>query len=188
MPVVKVLLSAALALVALSTQAACGDSGTYLTVGPEAALTILGSTEKREGFYVALGRARPNQRLSSSWLDGQLLYEAAFDVNRSSFNKSIHPSDRAGFTFDAVARTSPRRWRGFRPFAEVGFGLYFTNVSRDLNVEINSSPSVGFGVGFGRDGRDVILDVRLRHASNGGIHAPNRGQNMIQFSLSFRFG
>lgn len=76
-------------------------------------------------------------------------------------------------------------------FAEAGIGLstthpIFETDSKRFGTAFNFVDVVGVGRSFGA-ARPHELGLRLQHVSNGGIRAPNPGQNFVQLRYAASF-
>lgn len=185
--------AAALVLPALAPQLAMrptwtktGQSG-YVSLFPETALAVLGSYERREGFGFSVAEGYPAPKLRYRTVPAQFVVEVGGETLHGIPAPGVKGVDRAGFFATPFARYRGRTKQGFGMYVDVGLGLYFTNVSHDVDLEVNTSPVVGFGVATHAGKDEYLLGIRFRHASNGGIHRPNYGQNVIQLVLSARF-
>lgn len=105
------------------------------------------------------------------------------------------PSDqgRRGFTqMGLVPMFRFRLEQGRSPwFAEAGVGVsamdhHFVTRDKQFSTSFNFVDIVGVGRSFGA-GRGQELGLRLQHVSNGGIRAPNPGQNFLQLRYSAAF-
>ena len=163
----------------------------YTTANVSHSLLILGSSDIRSGggFSLAVGRRDPKLRLLRK-IEGELIYEGYFVETNTS-----HPSE----TFPAVNSTAfgflvttRYRWQ-FRPdtnfFADIGFGLQFTNhTSQDLRLNNNTTPTLGFGVEFRTSAKQsFLIGSRVLHASNAGRTNPNPGENLLQWYIGLRY-
>lgn len=69
----------------------------------------------------------------------------------------------------------------FRPYAEAGIGLSYTDFQVDgQGLRVNFNPQAGIGTEItAGDGPPWYTAIRLYHLSNGGLHHENRGMNAV---------
>lgn len=76
----------------------------------------------------------------------------------------------------------------FRPYAEAGIGLIYTDFQVDgQGLRLNFNPRAGVGCEYGANGRPWYVAVHAHHVSNGDLHDENRGINavLLQFGRTF---
>ena len=150
-------------------------------------LPIFGSAELRDGIAISFGYGIPSKRLRFRSVPGQAVVEVGGDHTHGLPTRALEPTDRAGFFANPFARFRGRTRAGVGAYFDLGLGPYFTDVSRDVDLEVNTCPIAGFGVALRHGDEEWLVGLRFRHASNAGIHRPNYGQNVLQLTLSHRF-
>ncbi len=77
------------------------------------------------------------------------------------------------------------RGRLFRPYAEAGIGLIYTDFQvKGQGLRLNFNPQAGIGTEIAAGSEDPwFAALRLHHISNGGLNKDNRGINSVVFAF-----
>lgn len=83
----------------------------------------------------------------------------------------------------------PLAIRGFRPYAEAGIGLIYTDFQvpgQGWRINFNPQAGIGTELHLGDAGRGFIA-LRAHHLSNGRLYKENRGVNSVAIQLGVFF-
>jgi len=121
--------------------------------------------------------------LGPSFLKGnfEILYEATYDY--------VLDQDRYGLGLSALMRYNFLWTDCFKPFFEVGIGVYHTNLSmEDFPNDFNflSQGGVGFNL-FVSSNVALQVDYRVQHLSNASLYKHNAGLNMYKGGLGIAY-
>jgi len=163
-------------------------SGWYLSGAVNFGQDIIGSEDTRRGGWYAIGVYRPEKRLAIRGLPAQLHVEAYYMFTKGGGFDNFPVDKMHSFGILATARYWPKLFRGVNTYFDLGFGVVSNSIkTQDLESRVNTTPTLGVGVGWALAECDVLLGVRLFHMSNGGTVGSNQGSNNIQYVLTVRF-
>ena len=104
---------------------------------------------------------------------------------------TVRPDQRAIVSFGAAVLyyLPPFAGPAFRPYAEAGIGLIYTDFQvRDQGLRINFNPQLGLGTEVVTgDFGNFLVALRLHHLSNGGLRSDNRGVNSLVLQVGRYF-
>lgn len=152
---------------------------------------VMGSSERRniEGLFWAyseeFNRFRFRGYPATFHLEFGLDFSHGFGADTSVGHYG--PNDRVGFSLLPMLRWHGRPKNNTGLLVGLGFGLYFSDPSADLNSAVSTMPTMDIGLyhSTGRDEWQMFL--RWRHSSNGGTKKPNDGQNAFLLGFGFRY-
>lgn len=150
---------------------------------------ILGSEDVREAFGLGYGYGRPEPRLRRGSVTAQLVYEGYYEQSSSVEKYDVGHLHTYSFGVLGYGRWFwPKDKQGRGMFFDLGWGFQYANQSsHDLDSQVNSTPTTGFGATFPVGERDFLIGLSLLHISNGGTKKPNRGQNQLLVTFGVRF-
>lgn len=160
------------------------DNPFYVRFGPSFGQPVIGSEDTRRGGYYAVGLERPEPRLTYRGSRGTLQVEGYYLFTKGG-GLDGHPVDRMHSYGLLATAKYPNHWiKGWNTHLDLSFGVVYNNITtQDLDSHLNTTPSIGAGVTFGR----FDFTVRWYHASNGGTDGNNQGTNQIQYLISVKF-
>jgi hypothetical protein len=148
---------------------------------------FLGSEDIRQGIGFSVAYAKPEPRFRFRSVKAQMVLEAYYNPT-TSINEPTSPDTRAAGIL-TMARWHGRRdqyGQGF--FFDLGWGFQLADRRTiDLDSRINSTPTIGVGTTFPLGNQELLLGLRLLHASNGGLVGRNQGSNQFMLTFGVRF-
>ena len=148
---------------------------------------MVGSWERRAGGVLGYETWRPEPRLRhffGSHVDAVWSYYGMYHSGRDG-RYAPDPTWAAGFTFGYRKSWEDAQGRGVACELYWG-GLQGDRGSRDLPSSLNSPPGVELSWLHPLGAREMNLDLRYEHISNGGTYSPNRGENFFLLLLDFK--
>ncbi len=182
----------ALLLVSVTTCHAQEDiatkSGWFFSTAANFGQDFIGSEDTRRGGWYSVGVYRPEKRLAIRGLAAQLHVEGYYMFTKGGGFENLPVDKMHSYGILATARYWPKVFRNVNTYFDLSFGVVSNSITtRDMESKINTTPSIGAGVGWTLKECDVLAGVRLFHMSNGGTSGANQGSNNIQYILTIRF-
>lgn len=148
---------------------------------------VLGAEDIRQGGGLAVAYAKPEPRFRFRRVKAQMVLEGYVD-RLTSVNEPTSPNTKA-VGFLTMARWHGRRdqWgQGF--YVDLGWGFQVADKRTiDLDSRFNSTPVVGVGTTFPMGAQELMVGLRLLHASNAGLVGRNQGSNQFFLTVGVRF-
>jgi len=160
-------------------------------VGAGRTLLVLGSTDVRNNAFAGLQYAKPEKHFRIGKHSGEMLQEIYYEHSGSKAGSGYRggfPSqyDAAGYLFGSRYTWGLRG--AYKIYTDLGLGLYYdTERTEDLPSRLNTTPFIDLGLIIPNGANPLTVGLRLLHVSNGGVVAPNAGQNQLFLDLGVRF-
>lgn len=163
------------------------DYGSSVFVGAGGSIPMVGSWERRAGALAGYSTWQPEPRLRrwfGDHVDSVWSFYGMYHEGRDG-RFEPDPTWAAGFTYGYRKSWEKADGRGIALEVYWG-GIWGTRASRDLPSSINSTPGVELSWLRAFGARNMNLDLRYEHMSNGGTVTPNRGENFFLLLFDFK--
>lgn len=159
---------------------------TYFISGGKS-LQVLGSQDIRNGYGLHVQWSKPEKRFSFRQNRANMVLETYY-MHSTGGRPNRTDDIQTNLGLLVMGRFEQGQPGEQRWYWETGWGLqYISRLGPDINLHINSTPTIGAGLIIPRGKQEFFVGARYLHISNGGFRRPNQGQNWIQMMLGVKF-